>query len=73
MDSSSNVARNFKNGQLIEDNEWINWWNFLKKLFYFFSSYGLLQIWPLKTCNKDISKIITASSLKPAQLTQDDE
>ena len=32
-----------------------------------------LQIWPLKTCNKDISKTITASSLKLSQLIEDDD
>ena len=34
-------------------------------------SYCPLQIWPLKTCNKDISKILTASSLKLGQLIED--
>ena len=51
--------------------------NLLKKVILFFSSYCPLQIWPLKTCSKNCSKnilkIITASSLKPGQLIEDDE
>ena len=70
--SKTSIARSFKLGQLIEDNEWINWLNFLKVIL-FFLSYCPLQIWPLKTCNKDTSKNITASSLKPGQLIEDDE
>ena len=38
-----------------------------------FSNYCHLQIWPLKTCNQDISKIIIANSFKLGQLTEDDE
>ena len=45
----------------------------LKFLINFFFSYCPLQIWPLKTCNKDISKTVIASSLKPGQLIEDDE
>ena len=43
-----------------------------KKLFFFFS-YRPLQIWPLKTCSQDISKIGIAISFKHGQLTEDDE
>ena len=32
-----------------------------------------MQIWALKNCNQDISKIIIASSFKHGQLTEDDE
>ena len=39
----------------------------------FFSSYCPLQIWTLKTCNKDIAKTIPASGLKFGQLIEDDE
>ena len=45
----------------------------LKKSFYFFSNYLPLQIWTLKICNHDISKTITAGSIKLSQLTADDE
>ena len=47
--------------------------NFKKKLFYFFSIYLPLQIWTLKICNHDISKIITARSFKLGQLIEDDK
>ena len=40
------------------------------KLFW---SYCPLQIWPLKTCNPDISKIILARSFKFVQQIQDGE
>ena len=33
------TARSFKLGQLIEDDEKINWWKFMKKLFYFFLEF----------------------------------
>ena len=33
-------------------------------------SFCPFQIWPLKTCNKDISKLITASRLKLGQLIE---
>ena len=39
-----------------------------KKSFYIYSSYCPLQIWALKTCNQDISKISIASSFKHGQL-----
>ena len=44
-----------------------------KKVILFFSNYLPLQIWTLKICNHDISKIITASSYKLGQLIEDDE
>ena len=44
-----------------------------KKVILFFSNYLPLQIWTLKICNHDISKTITASSLKLGQLIDDDE
>ena len=46
-----------------------------KKLFYYFlvTMYCPLQIWTLKTCNKDISETIIASGLKFGQLIEDDE
>ena len=37
------------------------------------SSYCHLQIWPLETCNQDISKIIIAKNFKHGQLTEDNE
>ena len=40
----------------------------LQKVILFFLSYCPLQILTLKTCNKDISKIIIASSFKRGQL-----
>ena len=45
----------------------------LKKVILFFSNYLPLQIWPLKICNHDISKTITARSFKFGQLIEDDE
>ena len=30
------TARSFKLGQLIEDDEYINWWKFRKNIFFFF-------------------------------------
>ena len=44
-----------------------------KKVILFFSSYCPLQIWSLKTCHQDISKIIVARSFKYGQLVEDDE
>ena len=49
------TARSFKLGQLIEGDEWINWWK-LKKVILFFLNYLPLQIWAMKICNRDISK-----------------
>ena len=45
----------------------------LKKSYLFYSSYCPLQIWSLKTCSQDISKIIIASSFKLGQLIDDEE
>ena len=45
----------------------------LKKVIIFFSNYHPLQIWTLKISNHDISKTITASSLKLGQPIEDDE
>ena len=45
----------------------------LKKVILFFSNYLPLQIWTLKICNHDISKIITAMSFKLGLLIEDDE
>ena len=45
----------------------------LKKVILFFSNYLPLQIWTLKICNPDISKIITARNLKLGLLIEDDE
>ena len=47
--------------------------NLKKKIFYSFSNYLPLQIWTLKICIHDISKIITARSFKLGQLIEDDE
>ena len=44
-----------------------------KKVILFFSNYLPLQIWTLKICNNDVSKTITARSLKLGQLIEDDE
>ena len=44
-----------------------------KKSYFIFSSYCSLQIWSLKTCHHDISKIIVARSFKHGQLEEDDE
>ena len=41
--------------------------------FFFFSNYLPLQIWTLKICIHDISKIITARSFKLYQLIEDDD
>ena len=45
----------------------------LKKLLCCFLELLTLQIWALKTCNQNISKIIIANSLKLGQLIEDDE
>ena len=42
----------------------------LKKSYFIFSNYLPLQIWTLKICIHDISKIITASSFKLDQLVK---
>ena len=44
-----------------------------KKVILFFSNYLPLQIWTLKICNHDISKIITPRSFNLGQLIEDDE
>ena len=44
-----------------------------KKVILFFSNYLPLQILTLKICIHDISKTITARSLKFGQLIEDDE
>ena len=45
----------------------------LQKVFLFIWSYCPLQMWALKTCNKDISKIIKAISFNRGQLIEDCE
>ena len=45
----------------------------LIKVILFVSNYLPLQIWTLKICNHDISKFITARSVKLGQLIEDDE
>ena len=64
--SKAIIARSFKIGQLIEDDEEINIWRKSKKSYYvFFSSNHLpLQIWTLKICYHDIMKTIAAVSFK---------
>ena len=47
--------------------------NLKKSYFNFFSNYLPLQIWTLKICIHDISKIITARSFKLCQLIEDDD
>ena len=42
----------------------------IKKKVFFFLRYCPLQIWSLKTCHQDISKIIVAR--KHGQLVEDD-
>ena len=44
-----------------------------KEVILFFSNYLPLQIWTLKICIYDISKIITGRSFKLGQLIKDDE
>ena len=44
-----------------------------RKIIIFYSNYLPLQIWTLKFCNHDISKIIIARSFKLGQLIDDDE
>ena len=46
-----------------------NW----KRSYFIFFVFLTLQIWILKICNHDISKIITARSFKLGQLKEDDE
>ena len=45
----------------------------LKKKLFFFSNYPPLQIFTLKICYHDISKIITARSFKLGQLIEGDK
>ena len=45
----------------------------LRKSYIIFSNDLPLQIWTLKICIHDISKIITARSIKVGQLIEDDE
>ena len=52
------TTRSFKLGQLIKDDEKINWWKFMKKLFIYFFR---------------ILKSITARSFKLGQLIEDDD
>ena len=47
--------------------------NLKKNVILFFLNYLSLQIWTLKICIHDISKIITAKSFKLGQLIEDDE
>ena len=44
-----------------------------KKVILFFSNYLPLQIWTLKICNHDISKIITAMNFKLGLLIENDD
>ena len=44
-----------------------------KKVILFFPNYLSLQIWTLKICNHDISKIIKARGFKLGQLIEDDK
>ena len=44
----------------------------LRKVILFFSNNLSLQIWTLKICILDISKIITDRSFKLGQLIEDD-
>ena len=44
-----------------------------EKVILLFSNYLPLQIWTLKICNHDISKIIAARSFKLGQMIEDDE
>ena len=67
------IARSFKPGQLIGDNEWINQLVKVLSKKKLFLSYFPLPVWPLNTYNKDISKNITASSLKLGQVIEVDE
>ena len=41
--------------------------------YFFFSSYCPLQMWTLKMCNQDISKIIIARRFKIGYLIQGDK
>ena len=71
----SKFDRSFEHGQLILENEY-----YLEKIkknsyvffnlspFAFLRDIAFLQIWTSKTCNKYISKTITASSLRFGQL-----
>ena len=60
------TTRSFKLGQLIYLVK-------IKKDILFFTSYCPFQMWALKTCNEDISKIIIASSFEHGQLIEDNE
>ena len=74
LDISNTIpARSYKLGQLIEDNKLVVWLFFPVIALCIFSSYCPLQIWTSKTFNKDISKTITASSLRFGQLKEDGE
>ena len=42
-----------------------------KKVILFFSNYLYLQIWTLKNCNHDISKLIKARSFKLGLIEDD--
>ena len=52
----------FKLGHLLDDKKWISRGNLKKGLFFDFSV--TTQIWSLKTCNKDMLKIVTAQQLQ---------
>ena len=79
--SKTITASSFNFDQLIEDYKYINLVKIEKIQLLPFCKFGylkkviraiaLLQIWVLKTCNQDISKIIEASSFKNGQLTED--
>ena len=73
--SKTITARSFKHGQLIKKMQRLPGEIKKKSIVFFssfplfiFSSYRRLQIWTSKTCNKFISKSITASSLRFGQL-----
>ena len=66
------LARGFKLGQLIGDDEQIICLT-LNKFCQIFQNYGPLQIWPFQICQRDFSKSIRARGLKHSQLIEDDE
>ena len=70
--SKTITAMSLKFGQVIEDNESIIWWKFLKS--YFFSVIALCKFLAIMIfCNQDISKTITAMSFKVGHVIEDDE
>ena len=72
--SKTITAMSFKLGQIIEDMMSIDSLvKIKKKKLFYFRVIALCKYLALKTCNKDISKTITASSFKLDQLIENNE